>query len=1094
MSDGPRCNIFIDDLISTYSLQPDKPCPVCNHRIGFHDQRPASSSVSSPKKGNDGSKSVLPQWGVDYKVVKLFLERFERVLTGDLVDKSHWPRLLLKATPNSHDGYWVNKYIVEAEKDWSEAKQLFADHFESYAYQQKLTLDYERMKQFKDETTQRYTDRFMQLLEQLDFDPDQPLVIQHYLNGLLPSIHANLLRHMESAALMSGKPVTYDTLKKTSDIAIRLEAIELNHGIKALSLNGRNESTERSKNNDTQVIKHCKYHPTATSHSTSECKHPYTHTQGSSTFSSAVPSLPLTSQSHGDKNISSAGSIPLREKKKCFLCGSTEHMANDVRCPKRSSVSTHNNERVNLKLSGNTAVTSSSSSSLSSSSSASATSTSSSATTANVHNKSVSLDTMNVDNKVSSVKSQSDAIDRTISNQVFDYEHRRQVMILLKDCLYNALIDTGASVSFIDTALASRLDLTIVPPASPGSVLLAQAGSSVPRTGTAKAKVIVFFPSTDKPSVTVEHTFEIMALHSRQSDHHFTIGRDLLHRLFPDALPRNYYLPVGYNPQQPELKTVTVTKDDPQPADQLEQPTAVTVATSGELETEFSAERAKLLDNISSLLEVNSSLSGFCNVPEAQVTLSINPDYESRLYRKQYTIAQSLIEPTTKIINRWLSEGKICPAPPGCRYNNPITVVPKRDDSGNVIGVRPCLDVRLLNKALIVGDGFPIPHIREALESFAGNSIFSELDLQEAYLQFPLHPDSRPYTAFTWNRQQYMFVGCPYGLTLLTSHFQRIMTRIFSDLTFCAPYVDNIPFASKDWETHTLYAISIVDRLNKVNLKLKPNFMKLGHSHLKCLGHVVSKDGISIDPIKLDVIKDWPLPTTGKELRSFLGLCSFIRQHVRHFAELTAPFEALYNEAQISPTDELIESFNTLKHAISSSPILKFPDFDKPFHIATDASQTGVGGVLFQPSSPDEHITSFNIVGICSKKLQDHQQRWPAYKKELFGVVYSLRKFHAYVWGRHDVVVHTDHKPLTYIFSSSQLSPALQQWLDVLLDYSFEIKHRDGILNVLPDTLSRMYGCAYAQSPVWGVDCKLPACPIADIIEGGENSICRCCC
>jgi hypothetical protein len=389
---------------------------------------------------------------------------------------------------------------------------------------------------------------------------------------------------------------------------------------------------------------------------------------------------------------------------------------------------------------------------------------------------------------------------------------------------------------------------------------------------------------------------------------------------------------------------------------------------------------------------------------------------------------------------------------------------------------------------LIVGDGFPIPYIREALESFAGNSIFSELDLQEAYLQFLLHPDSRPYTAFTWNRQQYMFVGCPYGLTLLTSHFQRIMTRIFSDLTFCAPYVDNIPFASKDWETHTLYAISIVDRLNKVNLKLKPNFAKLGHSHLKCLGHVVSKDGISIDPIKLDVIKDWPLPTTGKELRSFLGLCSFIRQHVRHFAELSAPFEALYNETQISPTDELIASFNTLKHAISSSPILKFPDFDKPFHIATDASQTGVGGVLFQPFSPDEHITSFNIVGICSKKLQDHQQRWPAYKKELFGVVHSLRKFHAYVWGRHDVVVHTDHKPLTYIFSSSQLSPALQQWLDVLLDYSFEIKHRDGILNVLPDTLSRMYGCAYSQSPVWGVDGKLPACSIADITEGGERT------
>jgi hypothetical protein len=171
-----------------------------------------------------------------------------------------------------------------------------------------------------------------------------------------------------------------------------------------------------------------------------------------------------------------------------------------------------------------------------------------------------------------------------------------------------------------------------------------------------------------------------------------------------------------------------------------------------------------------------------------------------------------------------------------------------------------------------------------------------------------------------------------------------------------------------------------------------------------------------------------------------------------------------------------------------NAPILVFPDFDRAFHIATDASQTGIGGVLFQPSTNDEFITPTNIVDICSRKLQPHETRWPAYKKELFGVVYSLRKFYAYVWGRTDLVVHTDHKPLTFIFSSSQLSPALQQWLDVLLDYCFEIRHRDGILNVVPDQLSRMFGAAYTQSPVWGVNGNLPTNPIADSFNGGERS------
>ena len=137
------------------------------------------------------------------------------------------------------------------------------------------------------------------------------------------------------------------------------------------------------------------------------------------------------------------------------------------------------------------------------------------------------------------------------------------------------------------------------------------------------------------------------------------------------------------------------------------------------------------------------------------------------------------------------------------------------------------------------------------------------------------------------------------------------------------------------------------------------------------------------------------------------------------------------------------------------------------------------GGVLFQPSQPDEHITATNIVGICSKKLGDSEVKYSAYKKELFGIIYSLRKFHTYVWGRSDLIVHTDHKPLTYIFSSAKLSNTLQQWLDILMDYSFEIVHRDGILNVIPDTLSRMYGSAYQHCPIWGVDGKLLTSPIS---------------
>ena len=116
----------------------------------------------------------------------------------------------------------------------------------------------------------------------------------------------------------------------------------------------------------------------------------------------------------------------------------------------------------------------------------------------------------------------------------------------------------------------------------------------------------------------------------------------------------------------------------------------------------------------------------------------------------------------------------------------------------------------------------------------------------------------------------------------------------------------------------------------------------------------------------------------------------------------------------------------------------------------------------------DEHITADNIVAMYSRKLTSSQQRWPAYKLELYAVVTSLRYFHSYIWGRDDLVIITDHKPLTYMLSSINLSPALQQWLDVILDYHFEIKHRPGILHVLPDQLSRMYS-TYYNGPIWGI-------------------------
>ena len=237
---------------------------------------------------------------------------------------------------------------------------------------------------------------------------------------------------------------------------------------------------------------------------------------------------------------------------------------------------------------------------------------------------------------------------------------------------------------------------------------------------------------------------------------------------------------------------------------------------------------------------------------------------------------------------------------------------------------------------------------------------------------------------------------------------------------------------------------------------------------MKCLGHVISKDGIGIEETKLKTIMEWELPLTGAGMQSFLGLVTFIRSHVRHIADLTADLEAIKHQKNIIWNEELKEKFETVKHAFASAPLLVYPNYEKSFYIACDASNVGVGGVLYQPDKGTDAITASNIVAICSKKLNNSQQRYSVYKKELYGVVYSLRKFHSYIWGRTDNVLYTDHKPLTYIYQSTNLCVALQQWLDIILDYRFVIRYREGKLNVLPDMLSRMYVAAYKDGP-WDV-------------------------
>lgn len=669
--------------------------------------------------------------------------------------------------------------------------------------------------------------------------------------------------------------------------------------------------------------------------------------------------------------------------------------------------------------------------------------------------------------------------------------------------MFSTLIDTGSTISFIDRDIANSLGLPITP--SAGTIELASSSHSMPRLGvTHPISIIpVVVQETIQQLSPQTHAFEVMPL-SRK--YQFILGMDLLRLLFPSTIPTSLlpaddsasssathmtntgpvssliHTPIPRAALSPAVSAqlqLTINELEGQgytPSD--EEPVRVKSSTPSELEKAYAMQRNRILQlpSIASALAVNEAIDSPCSLPESMLKLKLDPNKgtSQQLYVRQYPLSQRAIEAARPVVERWLSAKKITRAPPGCTYNNPLTVAPKKDDNGQLTGFRVCLDTRRLNMALIDNDHFEIPMIRNVLDSLQGCSIFGEFDLAEAYLQFPLHPDSQPYTAFTWGSEQYMFTCCPFGLSVMPSHFQRIMSFVFRDLPFTFPYFDNIPFGSHSWKEHAAHTQAIIDCLNSYNLRIKPSSVKIGQAQLNCLGHLLTDSGIAISPDKLSKIKDWPMPKTGKQLASFLGLITFVRQHVRHFADITAGLEAVKrNKGDIEWTPQLIKSFQLIRHAIAHAPLLSFPDFNKAFYVATDASCLGIGGVLYQPTESDnEEITEQNIIAICSKKLNDTQRRYSTYKKELYSIVYCLRQFHAYIWGHQQLVIVTDHMPLTYIRTSETLAHALQQWLDVILDYDFTIKHRPGVLHVLPDALSRMYEVLYTSA--WGVPVVAP--------------------
>jgi transposase InsO family protein len=339
--------------------------------------------------------------------------------------------------------------------------------------------------------------------------------------------------------------------------------------------------------------------------------------------------------------------------------------------------------------------------------------------------------------------------------------------------------------------------------------------------------------------------------------------------------------------------------------------------------------------------------------------------------------------------------------------------------------------------------------------------------------------------AFTYEERQYQPVGCPFGLEFISHLFQRVVKSILAGLTNVKVFLDNIIIhtqvglslvvtpeqkanRSEAFARHARLIEVVVTKLTEANILVNAKKVYLAKRSLTMLGRTVSGEGIAPDPAKVKEIRNWPKPLTGDAMKAFIGVCTFLRPHIRHAADLFVNLNALTKckHQQIQWTPELEENFEIVKEAIVKSPVLRYPDPNLPFSLAVDASDVGVGGVLFQPRVLNEPVTPDNIVCVFSRTLDKHEKKYVVYKKELLAIIHCLRKSHSYVYGRH-FVVYTDHHALVFLWKSSntEQNRTTTSWLHQLLEYSFEIIHIPGTKNVMPDFLSRLY----SAGKHWGV-------------------------
>ena len=366
---------------------------------------------------------------------------------------------------------------------------------------------------------------------------------------------------------------------------------------------------------------------------------------------------------------------------------------------------------------------------------------------------------------------------------------------------------------------------------------------------------------------------------------------------------------------------------------------------------------------------------------------------------------------------------------------------------------RACIDYRKLNSAT-KKDHFPLLFIDQILHRLARSNYLCFLDGYLGYNKIAIHPDDQEKTTFTCLFGTFTFRRMPFGLCNTPTKFQRCMTTIFSNFIgdSLEVFMNDFSVFGNDFESCLAHLTKILEVCIRKRLVLsweKSHFMV---REGVVLGHIVSGKGLEVDKVKIEVIQNLPLPSTIKDLRSFLGHVGFYLRFIQDFAKVSKPLTTLLCKDKDFIIDEEGKcAFTMLKQALIEAPILQSPNWDLPFEIMCDALDYAVGAVLGQRL--DKKPT---VICYASKTLIEALINYTTTEKELLAVVYALEKFWTYILGS-KIIIYTNHAALKYLLSKKEAKPRLIRWVLLLKEFDLEIKDNKGNENSLADHLSRLH-------------------------------------